>query len=141
MRRSAASIAAAYKGLDVNEAIERAVRSKSPRWKETASLITAMHRLVAVMDSHLLAAIDHHRLAEWLLASYLLPDDGNSPDRFNNVWSKDLATRGRTIRNILLESGASEVAAPDATLSDTWFADLVGLSVREAKVRFGSERV
>jgi hypothetical protein len=141
LREHMTEIASDYDGLDAEQAMMRADQARPPRWKETASLITAIHRFVQTVVAALLAAADHDIFAESLLTAYLFECEEKVASRFDNVWSKDISTRERTVRNVLLERGASPVERrDDSTLSEQWLSALAAMSVKEARLRFQVHR-
>lgn len=94
-----------YSGLDTELMLFKFDTSKEPSFKEVASMIRASIAYICILDDILLEKLDGVKYADKVIYYYIKED---KIKRFNNIFSKDVQTKERTIRNILRNSGFNE---------------------------------
>jgi hypothetical protein len=116
LRANAEQLAVKFSGLDAEMLLGGYDAVRPVTFKEVASLINAVHHLVAELDAQLLASLDLDRYLKDIIWSSL-SDTQKSHElieqarkrRAVNIWGKDPTDRGKAILGLLRQRGLSTV--------------------------------
>lgn len=116
LRSNKEEVAARFSGLDVDMLLGGYEAMRPVTFKEVASLINAVHHLVAEVDAELLSSLDVEQYLKDVVWASL--SDSRKPNelieharkrRAVNVWGKDPNDRGDAILRLLLQQGFSKI--------------------------------
>jgi hypothetical protein len=133
LRTNSEQLAVRFSGLDAEMLVGGYDAVRPVTFKEVASLINAVHQLVAELDTRLLASLDLEQYLKDIIWSSL-SDTQKSNElveqtrkrRAVNLWGKDPTDRRRAILGLLRQSGLSTVP-PQQPAGVMIHADLIAM--------------
>jgi hypothetical protein len=113
LHENSLQIAAEYNGLSVDRLL-RGFENSAPTFKEMASLISASHKLVALIENLQFRSLDGERFLRELVWYSTISDNLDAAAskkarmrRFQGIWGKDISDRGPTVIRTLINCGLS----------------------------------
>lgn len=91
-----------YSGLNIEDLLKKVYTSKSPTFKECASLIHVTHDFVEEIDGKILDKIDYMSLAKDIFKNYF---QENKQIKISKVFGRSIEDRKKIIKNILMNNG------------------------------------
>ena len=116
-------------GLNITSTLKSFDKCGFPTFKEVSSFVRASINLVSEMDEQLIYNIGMVRYADRVIIKYLSEDKEN---RLNNIFSKDLQTAEKSLKQILYQNG---FIARNENDVDRFCTEISALNYREAKSR------
>lgn len=105
-----ATIHKIYCGLNITETLDNFDKSCIPTFKEVTSLVRASLILITHIDETLVNKVNQVVYADKVLLYYFRE---NKTERLNNIFSKDSTIAEKSIRQILIQKGFSNIDISD----------------------------
>ena len=111
-----------FRGLDVNEMLDRYEKNKSPRFKEVASFVKVTHDYVNVVEEFLFTQLDEEKFFRELVWSGLSEEITSGKNRqkcrkrcADSVWGKNESNKRQAVERFLQRNGLSRTRPNNAS--------------------------
>lgn len=121
-------------GLSIDQTLQSFYKSEFPTFKEITTFVRASVNLISQIDRCLLQNIDLVTYADRVVVKYLNEDK----NRMNNLFSKDVQTRVKTIRQLLFQNGFILEEPNDV---DEFCLKIANLSMQEARIKLTNRTI
>lgn len=136
LERARDRISANFRGLEVDEYLDRVGGGGVPSFKDAASAIAATHQLVQAIDQAVIEQIDVDVYAESLITAFLSERFVTNPAVFAQFWPGNSVKTSSKVRQLLLQRGMTLVSRRERALSQSWIDEVCSLRARDARERF-----